>query len=304
MHWSQQISTVKDSGIQQCTLCPRACAAQRNAEEGRGFCAAPSTAYVAKAMLHMWEEPPISGTRGAGTIFFSGCTLRCVYCQNRDISRIEGRPRGRAVTAAQLADIMLSLEEQGAHNIEFVTGTQFVPTIIEALELHRPAVPVVWNSGGYERIETVDTLAPYVDIWLPDYKYALSSPAEKYSGAPDYPEVALRAIERMREHAPENVIEDGIMRRGVIVRHLVLPLNVRNSIAALERLHERLPDVPVSIMGQYTPVDGLENYPELTRRITPREYGKVCDAAQELGIEGYVQELSSAESRYIPQWDE
>lgn len=291
-----------------CSLCPRQCAAKRTGTEGGGFCASPTTSYVAKAMRHMWEEPPISGTRGAGTIFFSGCTLGCVFCQNREISRTgsrpDGVPAGKPCGPRGLAELMERLESEGAHNIELVTATQFVPEVIAALRLRKPAVPVVWNSGGYERVETVDALAPYVDIWLPDYKYAIAEKAARYSGAPNYPEAALRAILRMREHAPEDVFDaDGLMTAGMIVRHLVLPLNVKNSVECLRVLARELPGTLVSIMGQYTPVDGLEAFPELQRPITPREYARVCDAAEELGVEGFEQELSSTGERYVPSWD-
>ncbi|MBE6753172.1 MAG: 4Fe-4S cluster-binding domain-containing protein [Ruminococcaceae bacterium] len=292
------------SRIKCCRLCPRMCGAERtdNAPSA-GVCAMPSAAYVSKAMLHMWEEPPISGTRGAGTIFFSGCTLGCVYCQNYEISRGKCAIAGKPVTAAGLAEIMERLEAQGAHNIELVTATQFVPQVIAALKLRPATVPVVWNSSGYEREAVIDALAPYVDIWLPDYKYALPKPAERFSGAADYPETALRALLRMRAHQPEDVFDGDIMQKGMIVRHLVLPLNVRNSIEVLRNMAEHLPGTLVSLMGQYTPIPGLEAYPGLQRPITPHEYERVCDAAAELGIEGFAQELESSDCHYIPHWD-
>ena len=260
--------------------------------------------YVAHTQAHMWEEPPISGTHGSGTIFFSGCNLGCIYCQNHEISTVSGNtPVGEKCSPEQLVEKMLELEAQGVHNISFVTGTHFVPDIIAALKIYRPSVPTVWNSGGYEELAVVDALAPYIDIWLPDYKYALTEPAEKYSRAPDYPEKALAAIKRMRRHQPENVIDDdGIMRRGMIIRHLVLPLNTRNSIAVLETLARELPGVPVSIMSQYTPAVTNTGFDELSRRITVREYDKVCACAERLGTDGFVQETTASRKSYIPDF--
>lgn len=287
--------------IDSCRLCPRSCAVVRTAEEGRGWCACAAEAKIARAALHMWEEPCISGTRGSGAVFFSGCTLRCKFCQNYEIS---AQGLGRKVSAQELSEIFVSLEQQGAHNINLVTGTQFIPVIISALELHRPRIPIVWNTSGYETSAAIDTLAPYVDIWLPDIKYALSHIAQKYSGAPDYPDVAFAAVRKMQSLQPELVLnEQGIAERGVIVRHLVLPSNTRNSLAVLERIkRELLPNTTVSIMAQYTPHGALEECPELKRRITEREYDKVLDAALELEIDGFAQDLSAADDDYIPDF--
>ncbi|MBQ4312886.1 MAG: radical SAM protein, partial [Clostridia bacterium] len=222
-------------------------------------------------------------------------------CQNHDISRGEA---GQKVTPSRMAEIFRELEDKGAHNINLVTGTHFIPAIIAAMRIYRPRVPVVWNTSGYETLAAIDAMAPYVDIWLPDYKYALPEAAEKYSDAPDYPDIAMAAIERMRHHAPRDTFDDdGMMTSGVIVRHLVLPANTRNSVAALRRLHDRLPDTLISLMSQYTPVCGMERYPELSRRITAREYDKVCGVLYELSADGFMQELSSSSSAYIPDWD-
>lgn len=284
-----------------CTLCPRRCGARRTEGE-YGICGSGGVMRIARAAAHMWEEPPISGQRGSGTIFFTGCSLGCIFCQNRDISRTG--EAGRGVTPAELAEIMHSLELQGVHNINFVTGSHFIPQIIEALKIRRPNVPVVWNCSGYETAEAVDALAPWVDIWLPDYKYALPVPAEKYSAAPDYPETAMAALKRMRALQPENIFDEyGMLRRGMIVRHLVLPLNVRNSIAALERIAAELPGVPVSLMSQYTPVGAFPDHPELERRITAREYDRVCTRLEELELEGFMQDRDSSAGEYIPDWD-
>lgn len=287
--------------MDNCKLCPRLCGAVRGDIRGEGFCGCGTVPVISRAALHMWEEPVISGTHGSGTIFFSGCTLGCVFCQNYTIS---SSLRGRAVTPDGLAEIMRDLEAQGAHNINFVTGTQYIPAIIEALRIYRPHVPTVWNSGGYERVETLRALADWIDVWLPDYKFALPETARKYANAPDYPEAAMQAIRFMCEAAGKSVTENGIMQRGVIVRHLVLPRNLRNSVAALRRLRAELPEwVSVSVMSQYTPSGRIEDFPELARRLNKREYQKICDIADDLGIEGFRQELSSASEEYVPAFD-
>ena len=289
------------SQVDSCQLCPRMCRAKRGRLRGEGFCGCGTQPVISRAALHMWEEPVISGSAGSGTVFFSGCSLGCVFCQNYSIS---SELRGRAVTPEGLAEIMRELEKQGAHNISFVTGTHYAEAIIRALEIYRPHVPTVWNSGGYERIETLRALAKYIDIWLPDYKFALSDVAAKYASAPDYPETALNAIRFMCECAGSSVIEQGIMQRGVIVRHLVLPRNVRNSVAALRRIGSVLPrGTLVSIMSQYTPAGNIIHYPELARRLTSSEYDKVLDTSDILGINGFRQELSSAAEEYVPEFD-
>ena len=277
------------------------CGAQRGRMRGEGFCGCGTQPVISRAALHMWEEPVISGTGGSGTIFFSGCCLGCAFCQNYSIS---SKLRGRAVTPEGLADIMRELEKQGAHNISFVTGTHYAEAIIRALEIYRPPIPTVWNSGGYERIQTLRALSKYIDIWLPDYKFALPAVAEKYAHASDYPSVALEAIKYMCDCAGENVIENSIMKRGVIVRHLVLPKNVRNSVAALRKIGSELPhNTLVSIMSQYTPAGNISAFPELRRRLTAAEYERVLDTADTLGIDGFRQELSSAAEEYVPEFD-
>lgn len=287
--------------MKRCRLCPRMCGAYRGRLRGAGYCGCGIQPVVSRAALHMWEEPVISGSRGSGTIFFSGCCLGCAFCQNAAIS---SELRGRAVSPQELAEIMRELERQGAHNISFVTGTHYAEAIIRALRLYRPSVPTVWNSGGYERIETLRALSPYIDIWLPDYKFALPAVAEKYAHAPDYPETALRAIQFMCRCAGENRIEEGVMKRGVIVRHLVLPGNLRNSVAALRRLSGELPrGTLMSVMSQYTPAGRIDGFPELGRRLTAAEYEKILDVADVLGVEGFRQELSSAAEEYVPEFD-
>ena len=287
--------------VKSCKLCPRMCGAQRGRLRGEGFCGCGTQPVISRAALHMWEEPVISGSGGSGTIFFSGCCLGCVFCQNYSIS---SELRGRTVTPEGLAEIMRELEKQGAHNISFVTGTHYAEAIIRALEIYRPQIPTVWNSGGYERVETLRALSDYIDIWLPDYKFALPAVAEKYAHAPDYPSVAMEAIQFMCDSAGEKVIENGIMKRGVIVRHLVLPNNVRNSVAALRKISGELPrGTLVSIMSQYTPAGSISAFPELGRRLTSAEYEKVLDTADTLGIDGFRQELSSAAEEYVPAFD-
>lgn len=287
--------------MKRCRLCPRMCGAYRGRLRGEGYCGCGTQPVVSRAALHMWEEPVISGSRGSGTIFFSGCCLGCAFCQNAAIS---SELRGRAVSPQELAEIMRELERQGAHNISFVTGTHYAEAIIRALRLYRPSVPTVWNSGGYERIETLRALSPYIDIWLPDYKFALPAVAEKYAHAPDYPETALRAIQFMCRCAGENRVEEGVMKRGVIVRHLVLPGNLRNSVAALRRLSGELPrGTLMSVMSQYTPAGRIDGFPELGRRLTAAEYEKILDVADVLGVEGFRQELSSAAEEYVPEFD-
>ena len=287
--------------MKRCRLCPRMCGAYRGRLRGAGYCGCGTQPVVSRAALHMWEEPVISGSRGSGTIFFSGCCLGCAFCQNAAIS---SELRGRAVSPQELAEIMWELERQGAHNISFVTGTHYAEAIIRALRLYRPSVSTVWSSGGYGRIETLRALSPSIDIWLPDCKFALPAVAEKYAHAPDYPETALRAIQFMCRCAGENRIEEGVMKRGVIVRHLVLPGNLRNSVAALRRLSGELPrGTLMSVMSQYTPAGRIDGFPELGRRLTAAEYEKILDVADVLGVEGFRQELSSAAEEYVPEFD-
>lgn len=256
---------------------------------------------IARAALHFGEEPPISGTKGSGTIFFGGCSLGCRYCQNSEISR---EATGRVYTVQQLAETIKDLEAQGAHNINFVTGTQYTCEIIKALDIYRPNIPIVWNTSGYETLETIELLKDYVDIWLPDIKYAISEKAERYSLAPDYPETAFAAVGRMLEiSGPLKTDENGIAQKGVLIRHLILPSNTKNSIAVLERIASEFGTaVPVSIMSQYTPHGDISQLPEINRKITRREYDKVCTKALELGIGEYTQELTSATESWIPEF--
>ncbi|MBQ8135901.1 MAG: radical SAM protein, partial [Clostridia bacterium] len=249
-----------------------------------------------------WEEPCISGTdgRGTGAVFFSGCTLKCAFCQNMRISR-EGW--GKEISVRRLADIFRSLEDEGAHSLDLVTGTQFIPSILNALDLAKPSIPVVWNSGGYEKAETLKLLDGYVQVYLPDLKHVSARLSRLCAGAEDYFQNAGEALLEMRRQVGENVVdEDGILQRGMLVRHLILPGCTTDSIAVLSFLHETLPDVPVSVMRQYMPVSWC-HIRGLDRKITDREYERVLSAAQALGVKGYMQGKESAVESFVPSFD-
>lgn len=283
-----------------CTLCPRRCGAERTAEAGGGFCRMPGGLRVARAMLHHWEEPPISGQNGAGTVFFSGCTLGCVYCQNGDIS---AGGFGKDISTARLREIFQELIAQGAHNIELVTPTHFLPWILSALTPRLP-VPVVYNCGGYERVETLRALEGLVDVYLPDLKYADGALAAELSGAADYFPVACEAIREMFRQVGTYVLEDGLLTRGVVIRHLVLPGYLDNTRRVLDWIAETFApgDVLVSLMSQYTPTANMTG--RLARRVTAAEYRAAADYMRNCGItDGFVQERTSAEEAYTPTFD-
>ena len=283
-----------------CTLCPRRCGAERTAEAGGGFCRMPGGLRVARAMLHRWEEPPISGQNGAGTVFFSGCTLGCVYCQNGDIS---AGGFGKDISTARLREIFEELIAQGEHNIELVTPTHFLPWILPALTPRLP-VPVVYNCGGYERVETLRALEGLVDVYLPDLKYADGTLAAELSGAADYFPVACEAIREMYRQVGPYVLEDGLLTRGVVIRHLVLPGYLDNTRRVLDWIAETFApgDVLVSLMSQYTPTANMTG--RLARRVTAAEYRAAADYMRNCGItDGFVQERTSAEEAYTPAFD-
>ncbi len=288
----------------RCNLCPRKCNADRISSVG--FCGSGNNLKVARAALHHWEEPCISGSRGSGTVFFCGCNLKCVYCQNIEISRGSA---GIEISIERLADIFLRLQREGAHNINLVTPTHFAPQIAEALRLagDELTVPIVYNCGGYEAKEGLDVIADYADIYLTDMKYADDRIAARYSMAPNYYNVAISALKIMLERAGNPTFDDeGIMQRGVIVRHLVLPSYRRESAELLRRLKTEFgtESFVLSLMSQYTPNGKLENYPEIDRRITTFEYNYVTQTALELGFKTvYTQERSSAKSEYTPPFD-
>ena len=289
--------------LKHCRLCPRACGANRT--RTRGLCGANDRIEAARASLHMWEEPPISGTHGSGTVFFSHCSLGCVYCQNRQISRHEAA--GREITIAGLARTFLSLQQQGAHNINLVTGAHYAPHIIEALQLARKeglSVPVVYNSSGYETIETLQLLDGWIDIYLPDYKYYSSYYADRYSHAADYRETAVTAItEMVRQTGAPQYNADGMLTRGTVIRHLMLPGLSGDTAQVLRDIAVRFGDrVLVSLMRQYTPF-GMQDWPELDRTITDAEYAEACALFCELGLGGFFQQDESISESFIPAFD-
>ena len=285
-----------------CTLCPRNCGVERTAESGAGVCRMGTQPKIARAALHMWEEPCISGTRGSGAVFFSGCGLRCVFCQNEAISQ---QGEGKIVTPARLAEIFRELEAQGAHNINLVTAAHFVPAVLEALSLYRPNIPIVYNSSGYESIETLRMLSGVVDIYLPDYKYIDPNMAAMLSGARDYPEVAFAAIaEMIRQTGAPVYDENGMMQRGTLIRHLVLPGLTGDSMKILTRIRDEFPEIPVSLIGQYTPCGRALSMPGMDRKIKKKEYARVLAHMEAIGLDGYRQELGSADGAFIPSFDE
>lgn len=289
-----------------CMLCPRRCG-MRRADKVTGFCGETDRVRVSRAALHMWEEPCISGEHGSGTVFFTGCTLRCVYCQNHVISTGQV---GKEITIERLAEIFLELEEQGAYNINLVTPTHFVPQIITALDQARRsglAVPVVYNTGGYERVDTLKMLEGYVDIYLPDFKYLNSEHAKKYSMAEDYPDVAKDAIREMVRQVGRPVFDSsGMMKKGVIVRHLLLPGCLRDAKRIVAYLYHTYGNhIYMSLMSQYTPLQTLdrERFPELGRKVSARAYDNLVAYAISLGVEqAFIQEGDVAKESFIPSF--
>ncbi len=287
-----------------CTLCPRLCRINRSVKPG--YCGYGASLYAAKASLHKWEEPCISYKNGAGTVFFSGCSLHCVYCQNNTIS---SKHFGVELTTRRLADVFLDLQDKGADNIELVTPTHFLPDIITALDLvkHRLIVPIVYNTGGYERAETIAALNGYIDVYLPDIKYFSPEISARYSNAPDYFEYTSKAVVAMTDQVGTiKYNDDGGLVKGTIIRHLVLPSHRRDSLKIIGWIAENTsPDkVLVSIMNQYTPFDFIDDkFPELKRRVTKMEYNSVVNYACELGLNGFTQQRSSASEEYVPEFD-
>jgi len=285
-------------------LCPRKCGADRERGE-TGFCRETAAVRVARAALHMWEEPCISGKEGSGTVFFTGCTLRCVYCQNHQISVGDV---GKAVSEERLSEIFLELEAKGANNINLVTPTHFVPRIIRSLDRAKGQglkLPVVYNTGGYERVETLRMLEGYVDVYLPDFKYLNTEHAGNYSAAPDYPQTAMRAVEEMVRQAGGPVFDArGIMQKGVIVRHLLLPGCLQDAKQIVEYLYQTYGNqIYMSLMNQYTPLDTLdrEKYPKLGKKVSRRAYERLVDYAISLGVEqAFIQEGETAKESFIP----
>ena len=284
-----------------CTLCPRNCKAERTNESGRGFCGEGLWPRIARAARHDWEEPCISGTRGSSAVFFSGCKLRCAFCQNEEISR--GKV-GEGISPKRLAEIWKHLEDEGVHNINLVTAGHFIPAILEAAEIYRPGIPIVYNSSGYEKTEALAQMEGLIDIYLPDMKYIHSRVAGLLSGAPDYPQIAMEAIREMVRQTGKCVYdENGLLKRGTLVRHLVLPGLTGDSMKILSWIRDEFPEIPVSVMSQYVPMGDAKKIPGMNRRITKKEYERVMAHARILGMQGYFQDMSSAKGEYIPAFD-
>lgn len=289
----------------KCNLCPRACQVER--ERGKtGYCGMPQDIYIARAALHMWEEPCISGESGSGAVFFTGCPLKCVFCQNRKIALGN---IGTQISVERLVEIFFELQQQGANNVNLVTPTHYVPQIVKAITKAKQqgfSLPFVYNTGSYERVETIKQLEGLIDIYLPDLKYYSSELSKKYSNAPDYFEVADAAIEEMVSQVGKPVINDGLMKQGVIVRHMILPGCTKDSKQIMKHLIEKYDkQIYISIMNQYTPLSQMEKYPEISRKITKREYDKVIDYCLELGLEqGFIQDGDTAKESFIPDFEE
>lgn len=283
-----------------CNQCPRECNIERG-EHRYGRCGVGALPKVARIAPHYDEEPVISGSCGAGTIFFSGCNLRCVFCQNYDISAMA---EGKTLTPYQLSEEYKRLESMGVHNIELVTPSHYVDAIIESFEIYKPDLPIVYNSSGYDKVETLKKLDGIIDIYLPDFKYSDSALAKRLSDCPDYPSVAEKAISEMIRQCGDIVIKDNLMKRGVIIRHLVLPSHTKNSIGVLELIKRNWgTDIPISLMAQYMPAGKAGDHPDINRKLTKREYRKVLDKMYELELDGYAQELEAADKKYVPEWD-
>lgn len=284
-----------------CTSCPRKCSVNRN--EKNGFCGVTESFVVARAAKHMWEEPCISGSSGSGTVFFSGCNLRCAYCQNFEISH---ECFGMEISDKRLMEIFDELIESGAHNINLVNPTHYASRLAKVLKEYKSAVPIVYNSSGYESVETLKQLEGLVDVYLPDLKYIDSQRSEKYSKAKDYFERASEAIKEMKRQQPNDIFsQDLLMKKGVIIRHLILPKNTNQSIKILKWIKENFSkEAYISIMSQYTPCGQIESFPELQRRLTQREYNKVYDFVVSEEFQNvFIQELSSAKEEYIPPFN-
>ncbi len=287
--------------MKACRLCPRLCGAKRDRETGKGFCRMGTEAVAARAAPHFWEEPCLSGLYGCGAVFFSGCTLRCCYCQNHEISHLNS---GKRLTAGELADVFVRLEDEGVHTIELVTGTQFIPAILDALSIYRPKLPLVWNTSGYETVDSLKMLEGVIDVYLPDMKHVSPRLSRLLAGAEDYFDVASRAIREMcRQTGPAKFNEEGIITKGTLVRHLVLPGCTGDSLKALDFIKNGLPEgTLLSLMRQYTPQPSCR-IKGMDRRVTDEEYRRVLAHAEALGLDGYMQDKRSAEKEYTPDFD-
>lgn len=287
-----------------CTLCPKNCHVDRTAGQ-TGFCGMPDTIQVARASLHMWEEPCISGARGSGTVFFTGCNLKCVFCQNHTIAVGQ---KGKEITIARLAELFLMLQDKGAHNINLVTPSHYIPGIAKALALSKKqglTIPIVYNTSGYDSVQSLAMLDGLVDVYLPDFKYVSQALSNRYSHAQDYFQVAVKSLAEMYRQVGDPVFDHDMIQKGIIVRHLVLPGCTEDSKAVIRYLYETYGDrIFISIMNQYTPLPHVAAYPEINRKITEAEYDEVVDFAIELGVEqGFIQEGDTATESFIPEFD-
>lgn len=283
-----------------CNQCPRKCNIDRSSN--LGYCKAPDNFKVARASLHYWEEPCISGKNGSGTVFFSGCNLGCVFCQNNEISH---GCKGLEITDNHLIKIFENLIEQGANNINLVNPSHYVLQLKRVLKSWKSPVPILYNTSAFDSVDSLKELDGLVDIYLPDFKYLRPDKAQKYSKAKEYPTVAIKALDEMRRQVPNDVFDDNaIMQKGMIIRHLILPANTNSSIEVLDYLAEHFKDTYISLMAQYTPCGDLNSYKEINRKITKREYDKVLNHALNLGFDKiFVQELESASEEFIPDFD-
>lgn len=283
-----------------CNACPRKCNVDR--QNTLGYCKSSDKFKLARAALHFWEEPCISGKNGSGAIFFSGCNLGCVFCQNFDISH---NCKGVEVSDGKLIDIMKNLVDKGANNINLVNPTHYSAQLLRVFEKYKPPVPIVYNTSGYDSVETLRLFDGIVDVYLPDFKYIRLDKAQKYSKAENYPQVAEAALTEMKRQVKSDVFDDrGIMQKGMIIRHLVLPSNTNASIEALDYLAENFDDTYISVMAQYVPCGDLSDYKEINRPLTKREYDKVVNHIFDLGLDKiFVQELEAASDEFIPDFD-
>lgn len=296
------VSKQENKKTNLCNVCPRKCNVDRDLNIG--FCNQSNKVRVSKVMLHHFEEPCISGdekAKGSGAIFFAGCNLKCVFCQNYQISHLN---KGKTISTTALANVFKKLEKQGALNINLVTPTHFTNQIIDALKIYKPKIPIVWNSGGYESVETIKKLEGLVDVYLVDLKYSSNELALKYSKAKDYIENNQAVIKEMVRQQPKNVFENGLLKKGVIIRHLILPTHTDDSLKCLDFVCNTFgTDTIVSLMSQYEPQFKAFEYPEINRKITPLEYKRVVNYALKLGLMNcYTQDLSSADSKYTPKF--
>ena len=283
-----------------CSQCPRKCSVDRSTSVG--ICGVGQNYKVARAALHYWEEPCISGEKGSGTVFFSGCPLKCVYCQNNSVSQ---DCFGKEISENRLIEIFKELEAQGANNINLVSPTHYAEQLAETLSKYKPSIPVVYNTGGYDSVEALKRLEGFVDIFLTDIKYISPSVSKKYSRAENYFEAASKAVLEMRRQQPEDIIENGLMKKGMIIRHLVLPGNISQGIKMLDWVNDNLSnDTIISLMGQYMPCGKASEYPTINRKISRREYETVLSHAEMLGFENvYIQELDSSSDEFIPDFN-